>query len=92
MTRERAKDLLPVIQAYADGKDIQFRYNDGLWVDHQSEFNPDPSPIVQYRVKPEPREFWIGWCHEHGPHRRVWDQPPPRLCNDCVIIHVREVV
>ncbi len=41
MTREEAKILLPIIQAYADGKTIESRYIKGdksLWYDDE-----DPS-------------------------------------------------
>ena len=33
MTREKAKQLLPIIQAYAEGKTIQLKGLDGTWSD-----------------------------------------------------------
>ena len=33
MTREEAKELLPIIQAFTEGKTIQFRTNNRSWVD-----------------------------------------------------------
>ena len=33
MTREEAKEMLPIMQAYAEGKTIQFRTNNRSWVD-----------------------------------------------------------
>ena len=58
MTREKVKELLPVMQAYANGEVIQFcrKTPEPHWVDVQSndliEFREDAS---QYRIKPEPK-------------------------------------
>lgn len=55
MTREKAKELLPILQAYAEGKTIQI-YNLIIhdWVDDTEhsdlQFTLDSS---QYRIKPE---------------------------------------
>ena len=52
MTREEAKDLLPIIQAWAEGKNIQF-LSDGEWHDiNQADFTCYPD---KYRIKPEPK-------------------------------------
>lgn len=56
MTREEAKELLPVIKAYAEGKVIQrYRYDSKDWYDVPSyvklEFLDKPEHL---RVKPEP--------------------------------------
>lgn len=52
MTREEAKQLLPIIQAYADGKNIQYLNKDFIWED----FDDDTfSGGVSYRIKPEPK-------------------------------------
>ena len=53
MTREETKQLLPIMQAYAEGKTIQFNHF-GKWVDVVSELNPEYYPS-KYRVKPEPK-------------------------------------
>ena len=51
MTREEIKDLLPIMQAYAEGKTIQYRVNKE-WEDIDNpSFNDLPS---EYRIKPEP--------------------------------------
>ena len=54
MTREEAKELLPIMQAYAEGKTIQFRENiNNMWETIiRPSFNKSPSA---YRIKPEPR-------------------------------------
>ena len=54
MTREEAKELLPIIQAFTEGKTIQFRTNNRSWVDlldNDIEINA----LFEYRIKPEPK-------------------------------------
>lgn len=52
MTPENAKALLPIIQAFADGKAIQYQSNLGPW---SSTTCPDFSRAPEkYRIKPEP--------------------------------------
>ena len=72
MNRERAKELLPIIRAFAEGKDIQSRlYVDKGWADISEPSFPD---YLQYRIKPEPREFWLDpddneiWTQSAQPH------------------------
>ena len=51
MNRERAKKLLPVIQAFAEGKAIEMRpEDDPRWVDVS---DPAWSHGMEYRIKPE---------------------------------------
>lgn len=56
MTREEAKKLLPIIQAYCEGKTIQSRCITSeipLWWDNNApKFNVDD---FEYRIKPEPK-------------------------------------
>ena len=80
MTREEAKEWLPIIQAWAEGKPIQYQINPGSWV---TDINKDlytSNPPSNYRVKPEPNyrpfksqeEYWdemmkhqpFGWVKE----------------------------
>ena len=49
MTREQAKELLPIIQAFAEGKTIQVWYND-TW---QDEEYPSFVELNLFRIKPE---------------------------------------
>lgn len=54
MDREHAKELLPIIQAFAEGKAIQSRYINGsnTWLnDNNLSFGDG----VEYRIKPEPK-------------------------------------
>lgn len=52
MTREEAKEMMPIIQAYAEGRTIQF-LDGGKWV-NLFEFDFCESPD-RYRIKPEPK-------------------------------------
>jgi len=58
MTREQAKELLPILSAFADGGAIQHECAAG-WEDRES---PDfhSFPARRFRIKPEPREWEIG--------------------------------
>ena len=51
MTREEAKELLPFIQAFAEGKTIQVWAND-TWKDENYPFF---GTLYQFRIKPEPK-------------------------------------
>ena len=53
MTREQAKELLPIIQAYAEGEKIEMLDFKGRWVKMT---NPDFTLSPEnYRIKPEPK-------------------------------------
>ena len=52
MERKNTKELLPVITAFAEGKQVQF-FNDGVWNDVPYPSFNEESHL--YRVKPEPR-------------------------------------
>lgn len=55
MNRNQAKALLPIIQAYAEGKAIESRCIKGdksLWYDDE---DPSFDNDFEYRIKPEPR-------------------------------------
>ena len=54
MTREEAKELLPIIQAFAEGKTIQFRTNNRSWIDLLDNKLEICEPF-EYRIKPEPK-------------------------------------
>ena len=52
MTRKEAKELLPIIQAYAEGKTIQYKNEHGSWIEIDC---PIWSKYCQYRIKPQPK-------------------------------------
>ena len=54
MTREQAKEILPIIQAFAEGKKIQYRNHSDEWIDIKE--NEGLSFICHpsyYRIKPQ---------------------------------------
>ena len=52
MTREEAKELLPIMQAFAEGKTIQL-LDGGKWFDvYETDFHES---TYKYRIKPEPK-------------------------------------
>lgn len=59
MDRQRAKTLLPIIQAFANGEAVELNTNtpaDPNWIE-----DGDMQIVggLQYRIKPKPREFWL---------------------------------
>ena len=82
MTREEIKKMLPILQAFADGKTIESRCIKGdksLWYDDE---DPSFDNDFEYRIKPEPKyrpfknaeECWeemqkhqpFGWVNYNG--------------------------
>jgi hypothetical protein len=64
MSLQQAKELLPIITAFGEGKQIQWRHkptaqnpNDD-WRD-DSTSNLQLLEHLEYRIKPQPREFWV---------------------------------
>ena len=56
MTREEAKELLPIIQAFAEGKHIQWRNHCKNWIDvNERDGLNTEFPLSVYRIKPEPK-------------------------------------
>ena len=53
MTREEAKELLPIIKAFAEGKAIQFRCKSGEWVEIRNDEIDFALSPNDYRIKPE---------------------------------------
>lgn len=87
MTREEAKELLPVLQAFAECKAIEIRHRDAPWVE-TNRIKESIFDDYQYRIKPEPKyrpfkdadECWqemqkhqpFGWLREKK--RNVYTQ------------------
>jgi hypothetical protein len=54
MTREQWKERLPIIQAYVDGKTVEYKHRFGEWITTGKEgFSFDGEG--EYRIKPEPK-------------------------------------
>ena len=54
MTREEIKELLPIMQAFAEGKSIQMRTKNRPWFDVLDD-KLEIGKIFEYRIKPEPK-------------------------------------
>lgn len=53
MTREQTAERIKVMQAYVDGKKIQWAYDStDIWFDTGY---PQWKPDIDYRIKPEPK-------------------------------------
>jgi len=60
MNRERAKELWPVIKAYADGEAVQYKIEESeRWdtVPRHISIDMEFANENEYRIKPEPREW-----------------------------------
>lgn len=59
MNRSQAKELLPIIQAFAEGKIIQSRRINGMWIDLEMKTALNIISLIdepqKYRIKPEPK-------------------------------------
>lgn len=62
MNASNAKDYLPLVQALAEGKVIQYKYQKSdksyAWMDLESNVGFG-MPADCYRIKQEPREIWV---------------------------------
>lgn len=91
MNRERARELLPIIEAFANGEEIQVNSDVLGWTSYtELSFN---ERAEDYRIKPKPREFWISNFPEgdsRSNHRTVYDgKGPPHRSTQW--IKVREI-
>ena len=88
MNRKEAKELLPIIQAFAEGKEIESRCIKGdksLWYDDE---DPSFDNDLEYRIKPEinyrpfknEEECWqemqkhqpFGWIKTDSGYEPIW--------------------
>lgn len=87
MNRNEAKELLPIIKAFSEGKIIQVKQTTGEWVSfsHKSCMSFDSKPKY-YRIKPEPKyrsfanaeECWAE-MQKHEPFGWVTDKEDGHL-------------
>jgi len=99
MKLSQAKDYLPFIQAAAEGKTIQGTPDNGKsWIDWEAdeeiEFSDQPS---SYRIKPDPREFWLLpsdglGCGVAACHIVCSEEQKPEWVNKPTTIRVREII
>ena len=86
MNRQEAKELLPIIKAFAEGKTILVQDDiDWCYLGNESDFNLNPQ---RYRIKPEPKyrpfanaeECWqemqkhqpFGWVKIDEGYEQIW--------------------
>ncbi|MDA3833724.1 MAG: hypothetical protein PF495_10025 [Spirochaetales bacterium] len=55
MTRDEAKKMWPIIQAFSDGKTITYRDEPMNWKSAELDFVGDPD---LYAIQPDPIEYW----------------------------------
>ena len=55
MTREEAKEWLPIIQAWAEGKPIQYQISPGSWGIYINKDLYTSNSPSNYRIRPEPK-------------------------------------
>ena len=82
MDRKRAKELLPIIEAFANGEDIEYQLNsDWITIINDCSFS---QVECEYRIKPKAKEGWVhpGRIHKHS----------GGLCETDGCIKVREVL
>jgi len=59
VNREEAKELLPIIQGFSEGKDIQFKYRGGEWKDHGDVSAGFSNGDTEWRITPGVVVFWV---------------------------------
>lgn len=80
MNRQQVKELLPILQAFAEGKEIQVKSGNGIWYDGGNELKFDLYPqnycILEQKYRPfkDSEECWnemqkhqpFGWTKLKG--------------------------
>ena len=96
MTRENAKELLPIIKAYSEGKKIEY-FNGIKWEDREElRFSSDP---LYYRIKQEPKyrpfknskECWEE-MQKHQPIGQIKNKNTNRLYNISTIYEDEDTI
>ena len=70
MNREQAKAMLPLIQAFAEGKEVQVRGPRDVW--GTGENLCFDGSIEDYRIKPEEKWDWAIYCTHKSSKREVF--------------------
>lgn len=71
MNKETAGQYLPLVQALADGRQLQEKVSVDVHEQKWSDcFHPefDRYPASNYRIKPDPREIWVNEYPAGGNH------------------------
>jgi hypothetical protein len=98
VNREETKKAIEVMQAFVDGAEIEAQYhgNSG-WsiIDHYDP--PWNWRDIKYRIKPQPREWWVCWDGNRLVANYARSFPCSEYCESSVdhwdhYIKVREVI
>lgn len=89
MTREEAKELLPIMQAFVDGKKIEYSNDSEYWIETET---PTWDTDYVYRIKPEPKyrpfksqeECW-NEMHKHSDFGWVVAKDSKIMYHICVV-------
>lgn len=95
MNKDNAKDYLPLVQAMADGKSIQFNSGTSChpqWINVDRFYESNPADC--YRIKPDPREFWLNRVDGYDNQRLFHTKESARDCAvpGAVQVLFREVI
>ena len=83
MTKEEAKELLPIIQAFAEGKVIEFFDDVKGWVEMENpafKLSPEFYRIKQYRPFKNQKECW-NEMHKHPDFGWIKNKSTKAYCN-----------
>ena len=97
MTREESKELLPIIQAFAEGKTIQWKDSMGRWNDDSGEdyILLTNLGVKGLRIKPEPKyrpfeckdECWEEMM-KHEPFGWIKDSQTSHVISSIIFGHI----
>ena len=107
MNRERAKELLPIIQAFAEGRELQFRRTPrNIW-ENGAALIPDYDFHDDYEYRVKPKELWVMVYNNKTPspcfsssyktekaatdYMQTLQKDNPIMFDDAYVIKVREV-
>lgn len=67
MTRDRASFIWPAMKAFAEHKPVQARLIGATWEDYTGNCPDFQNENWEWRVKPEPREWWVAFGVDRMP-------------------------
>jgi hypothetical protein len=97
VTPAQARDLVPVLTAYSEGKVVQYRCG-AQWHDFKGDDHDSDEPYlfgchaVEWRIKPQPREWWFcPVCGSISVDKHVFHRTHVSHTVE-EVVHVREVL
>jgi hypothetical protein len=99
MNREKAAELWPILKAYAEGAEIEYRgtaASSSVWPDTWTGVKgPTFQPDLEYRIKPKPREVWVNFYESRLPATYRTEAAARETATPtalAVAVHMREVI